>query len=28
VLGVAVVASYLPSRLAARVDPQHALKSD
>jgi ABC-type antimicrobial peptide transport system permease subunit len=28
VLGVAVIASYLPSRMAARVDPQHALKSD
>ena len=28
VLGVAVIASYLPSRSAARVDPQLALKSD
>ena len=28
VLGVAVIASYLPSRTAARVDPQLALKSD
>jgi putative ABC transport system permease protein len=28
VLGVAVIATYLPSRTAARVDPQLALKSD
>jgi ABC-type antimicrobial peptide transport system permease subunit len=28
VFGVAVIASYLPSRTAARVDPQLALKSD